>query len=134
MRIDVTEHGPGSVVETPGVVQSHRQGREQFLHATSKAGIAGRGVLHSIQLPWESAKIMNGSRRSADRYSDTRDELMRRNRENGFWFRDFGANLPPRFGVDFLGDGIHGIAMSKEDGGQHFWRTDSHVTHENAWL
>ena len=59
---------------------------------------------------------------------------MRRDGENGLRLADFGAKLPPRFGVDILGDSIHGIAMSEEDRGQHFWRTDSHVTRENAWL
>jgi len=71
---------------------------------------------------------------SADRHSETRDEPMRRDRENGLWLGDFSAKSPPCFGVDILGHDIHGIAMSEEDRGQHFWRTDSHITHENANL
>ena len=46
----------------------------------------------------------------------------------------FGAELPPRFGAVTLGDSIHGIAMSKEHRGQHFWRVDSCVAHGDAWL
>ena len=46
--INVLEHGPCAVIEAPGIVEHHVEGREQALDAARERGLTRRRILHLI--------------------------------------------------------------------------------------
>src|SRR6202047_5536521 len=56
--VDVLQHGPRTVIETPRIVERHGHRGEHLLQATREVGVPGRRILHFIELAWDSAKIV----------------------------------------------------------------------------
>jgi len=63
--VDVPQNGPRAVVEAPTVIATHRHRRKQFFDTRSKVEIAGRGILHVIQLARKAAEVVDRPWRGA---------------------------------------------------------------------
>ena len=66
IRVDLPEDGPGAMIQSPRIVESHGQGREEFLHAVRKIGISRRRVSHPVEFAGEPSKVMDCAGRGAD--------------------------------------------------------------------
>jgi hypothetical protein len=62
LRENVTEHRPGSVIQSPLLVKSYGDGREKSLNAAGKLRVSGRGILDFVQLSREAAEVMDSPR------------------------------------------------------------------------
>src|SRR5256885_6154871 len=63
--IEMEQNRPSTVIEAPPIVAAHWHRREQFLDANGEVRVAGRGILHLIQLARKAAEVVDGSWRGA---------------------------------------------------------------------
>ena len=65
-RINVSQHGPCTVIEAPGIIELHGQRRQKLLNPAGECGIARRRVLNLIEFLRKTAEVVNGARRRRD--------------------------------------------------------------------
>src|SRR5882672_1034019 len=63
LRKNVTEHGPGSVVESPTFfIELDRNRVQQILNSPGQFGTSGSGILDLIKFARKATKVMNRAR------------------------------------------------------------------------
>ncbi len=118
LGIDVQEHRPGAVIQSPGSVRRHRQRRQHVLNATRQGGRAGRGILDLIQLRREAAEVVDGLRRGCNRDGRAGPVPVRGDGQDRVRPGRFPPHAPPGLRVAVAGDGVHRIAVAEKDRGQ----------------
>jgi len=114
LRVEVAEHGPGSVVQAPLTIGGHGQWREQLLHTGGQRRIARGGVAHREQLAREAAEVVNGARRIHGRHGATFDVPVSRDREHRTRARQRCAECCPATRPVVRVERVHRAAVPEE--------------------
>ena len=115
LRKRMLEHGPGAVVEAPGLIEADIDGREELADASGECGVAGCRILHVEQRLRKAVEIVDGLWLLHGGYRRAGGVPVRGDRENRFRFTDPRAELPPRLGVTVALERIHRAAVSEEN-------------------
>ena len=100
----------------PGVVECYGHRRQELLHPPGQIRITRSGILHLIKLSGKTAEVMDRPGSRADGDAGSWHKPMRGYRQDGLGSGDLDPDATPAFGVGVAPHGIHGIAMSEEDG------------------
>src|SRR5579884_1384987 len=119
LRKCVAEHRPGSMIETPRLIELHPQRRKHFRDATSKIGVAGRRIPDLIEFSRKSSEIVNCPRCSAYRNARLWYKPMSGDRQNGSRPGRPLPDAPPSLCIGVVQDRIHWIAVTKKDRGHY---------------
>lgn len=91
--INVAEHRPSAMVETPAFVNSHRQRSQQLPNAMRQFQVTGRRILHVVMLSGKTSEVVDGFRPGAHADGGILDVPMRRQADDSFRTRQFRPNL-----------------------------------------
>src|SRR5579883_848905 len=116
VRIQMPQHGPRRMIQTPALVERHRRNvGEDVAHAPRELRASRRRILYAIQFGRKASEIVDRPRLLGRRHRRTFGFPVRGDCEDRRGPGKIPAHRGPRSGVRVVLYGIHRAAVSEED-------------------